>query len=146
MFLTLDDYKSVCDAYEFKVITENEQVRAVAEAAALEQVASYLRSRYDIAKLYALTVDDRNPMVVQAAVNIALFLMVHRLPRTWATNAASVCITTQLNGCATCRPRRLPPICPCTPTTTAEPTHTTPSGPVVCLRMFTTIKHRLNAF
>lgn len=81
MFLTLDDYKSVCDAYEFKVITENEQVRAVAEAAALEQVASYLRSRYDIAKLYALTGDERNPMVVQAAVNIALFLMVHRLPQ-----------------------------------------------------------------
>ena len=33
MFLTVDDYRSVCDDYEFEQITENDDTRAVAEAA-----------------------------------------------------------------------------------------------------------------
>ncbi len=40
MFLTLDDYRSVCDDYEFKQITRNDDIRLTAEAAAMEQIAS----------------------------------------------------------------------------------------------------------
>lgn len=36
MFLTIDDYRAVCDDYEFRVISQNGEVRAGAEAAALE--------------------------------------------------------------------------------------------------------------
>ena len=32
-FLTLDDYRSVCDDYEFKQITQNDDIRQTAEAA-----------------------------------------------------------------------------------------------------------------
>lgn len=81
MFLTLDDYSSVCDDYEFKQITEKEDVRLKAEAAAMEEIASYLRSRYDIDRAFAAVGSCRNAMLVQVAVNISLWLMIHRLPQ-----------------------------------------------------------------
>lgn len=81
MFLTLDDYSSVCDDYEFKQITEKEDVRLKAEAAAMEEIASYLRNRYDIDRAFAAVGSCRNAMLVQVAVNISLWLMIHRLPQ-----------------------------------------------------------------
>lgn len=81
MFLTLDDYRSVCDDYEFKQITQNDDIRQTAEAAALEQIASYLRHRYDLGRAFAAAGPARNSMLVQCAVNIALWLMIHRLPQ-----------------------------------------------------------------
>lgn len=81
MFLTLDDYRSVCDDYEFKQITQNDDIRLTAEAAAMEQIASYLRHRYDIDRAFATSGPCRNSMLVQCAVNIALWLMIHRLPQ-----------------------------------------------------------------
>lgn len=81
MFLTIDDYSSVCDEFEFDQITHSPEARLIAENAALEQIASYLRSRYDIDRAFAASGPDRNPMLVQCAVNISLWLMVHRLPQ-----------------------------------------------------------------
>ncbi|TGG40535.1 phage protein Gp36 family protein [Duncaniella freteri] len=81
MFLTLDDYRGVCDEYELKQITQNEETRLTAEAAAMEQIGSYLRYRYDMARVFASEGSDRNAMLVQCAVNISLWLMVHRLPQ-----------------------------------------------------------------
>lgn len=81
MFLTVEDYRSVCDDFEFQQITENAQTREVAETVALEQIASYLRSRYDIDRAFAASGSARNAMLVQVAVNISLWLMVHRLPQ-----------------------------------------------------------------
>lgn len=80
-FISINDYKTVCTAYELEVITPLEADRLAAEASAMEQVASYLRSRYDIATAFAATGAERNPMLVQACVNITLWLMVHRLPQ-----------------------------------------------------------------
>lgn len=81
MFLTLDDYRAVCDDYEFRVISQNGEVRAAAEDAALEQIASYIRHRFDTDRAFAASGCCRNSMLVQCAVNIALWLMVHRLPQ-----------------------------------------------------------------
>ena len=81
MFLTVEDYRSVCDTYEFEQITEDQATRMAAEAAALEQISSYLRARYDMDRVFAASGTCRNPMVVQCAVNISLWLMVHRLPQ-----------------------------------------------------------------
>ena len=47
----------------------------------MEQIASYLRGRYDIERAFAQQGECRNAMLVQCAVNIALWLMVHRLPQ-----------------------------------------------------------------
>lgn len=81
MFLTVEDYRSVCDTYEFEQITEDQATRMAAEAAALEEISSYLRARYDMDRVFAASGTCRNPMVVQCAVNISLWLMVHRLPQ-----------------------------------------------------------------
>lgn len=81
MFLTVEDYRSVCDTYEFEQITEDQATRMAAEAAALEEISSYLRARYDMDRVFAAYGNCRNPMVVQCAVNISLWLMVHRLPQ-----------------------------------------------------------------
>ena len=81
MFLTLDDYRAVCDDYEFRVISQNGEVRDGAEAAALEQIASYIRHRFDCDRAFSASGCCRNSMLVQCAVNIALWLMVHRLPQ-----------------------------------------------------------------
>lgn len=81
MFLTDDDYRSVCDQYELEQISHCPETRQKAEAAALEQIASYLRSRYDIERAFAAEGDCRNSMLVQCAVNISLWLMIHRLPQ-----------------------------------------------------------------
>lgn len=81
MFLTVEDYRSVCDDFEFEQITHTPETREAAETAAMEQIASYLRGRYDIERAFAQQGECRNAMLVQCAVNIALWLMVHRLPQ-----------------------------------------------------------------
>ena len=109
MFLTLDDYRSVCDDYEFKQITRNDDIRLTEEAAAMEQIASYLRHRYDLDRAFAAAGTCRNSMLVQCAVNIALWLMIHRLPQN--TNAGNVSIMTLSSGCATFRQAKPPRTC-----------------------------------
>lgn len=81
MFLTVEDYRSVCDSFEFEQITEDAETREKAETAALEEIASYLRSRYDIDRAFAASGSCRNAKLVQVAVNISLWYMVHRLPQ-----------------------------------------------------------------
>lgn len=79
MFLKLDDYKSVCDDFEFENI-QADNYRETAERSAIEMISSYTRQRYDMTKEFALENEHRNPMIVQCAVNITLFLMIHRMP------------------------------------------------------------------
>lgn len=81
MFLTDEDYQSVCDEFEMEQLTRCLATRDIAEAAAMEQVASYLRGRYDVARAFEARGNERNAMLVQATVNIALWLMIHRLPQ-----------------------------------------------------------------
>lgn len=81
MFLTVEDYKSVCDDYEMEQLSALTDDRLAAERAALEQIGSYTRHRYDMEKAFAAEGEDRNAMLVQCAVNITLWLMTHRLPQ-----------------------------------------------------------------
>ena len=81
MFLNDDDYKAVCDDFEFETLQANTDLGLTAERAAQEQISSYTRHRYDMARAFRQTGADRNPQLVQCCVNIALWLMVHRLPQ-----------------------------------------------------------------
>ncbi len=81
MFLTVEDYRSVCDDYEMEQLSALTDDRLAAERAALEQIGSYTRHRYDMEKAFAAEGEDRNAMLVQCAVNITLWLMIHRLPQ-----------------------------------------------------------------
>lgn len=81
MFLSIEDYKTVCDEFELETIEANDIFREQAEYAAIEQINSYCNARYDMAKEWAKTGGERNSMLIQCTVNIALWLMIHRLPQ-----------------------------------------------------------------
>ena len=87
MFLTTSDYNAVCDPYELQQITASDStLRQQAEAAALQLIASYTRNRYDMDTEFAKTGDSRDPMLVNVAVNVALWFLVHRLPQQMGTD------------------------------------------------------------
>lgn len=79
-FLTEVDFRGVCDDFELDNICSNEDCRQ-AEMAAIEQVCSYTRHRYDMERAFAAEGESRNPMLVQCVVNITLWLLIHRLPQ-----------------------------------------------------------------
>lgn len=81
MFLTQEDYIPVCDEYELETIQNETDIRLQAEQAAIEQIDSYCRARYDMKKEWSKTGTERSAMLIQCTVNIALWLMVHRLPQ-----------------------------------------------------------------
>ncbi len=81
MFLTVEDYKSVCTEFEMEQLSALTDDRLKAERAALEEISSYTRHRYDMERVFAAEGEDRNAMIVQCAVNITLWLMIHRLPQ-----------------------------------------------------------------
>lgn len=81
MFLEIEDYKTVCGVKELDVLTQaDSRTRERAERVALEEIAGYLGSRYDMATAYAAQGNQRNPHLVQMAVNIVLFYLVQWLP------------------------------------------------------------------
>ena len=80
MFLDIEDYKAVCDMYEIEALQADADMRERAERAAIEEISSYTRHRYDMSRAFRAKGEDRNPMLVQCCVNICLWLMVHRLP------------------------------------------------------------------
>lgn len=81
MFLTVEDYNSVCTEFEMEQLSALTDDRLIAERAAMEQISSYTRHRYDMERAFAAEGEDRNAMLVQCAVNITLWLMIHRLPQ-----------------------------------------------------------------
>lgn len=73
-FLTLEDYKVICCPADLEVISQSDpDNRRRAERAAMEEVAGYVRSRYDIDKAFAATDIARNPLLVQITASIALW-------------------------------------------------------------------------
>lgn len=88
MFLTNEDYEVICDERSFDVIIRSEtKIRNDAEAEAMEEVASYLRSRYDMEKAFAAEGSDRNPKLVGVTAKIALYYLIHSLPQYMALDA-----------------------------------------------------------
>lgn len=82
MFLTEEDYKIVCGESELDILTQSDpNIRQKAERVAMEEVASYLRPRYDTNKAFAVTADERNDMLIQVTANIALYYLAHWLPQ-----------------------------------------------------------------
>lgn len=81
MFLTIEDYNSVCTEFELEQLSALTDDRLAAERAAIEQICSYTRHRYDMDRAFAEEGNNRNAMLVQCVVNITLWLMIHRLPQ-----------------------------------------------------------------
>ena len=82
MFLTTDDYRVVCSVADLDIITQSdEDIRHRAERVAMDEVAGYVRSRYDIDQAYAAEGDERSAMLVQNTVSIALYYLSKWLPQ-----------------------------------------------------------------
>ena len=81
-FLTDEDFKAVCDDNTLATIHQQDTRnlhRAIRYA--IEEVSSYLRSRYDIAKAFAQTDDARNPQLVMLTCDVALYHLIAWLPK-----------------------------------------------------------------
>ena len=81
MFLTLDDYRVVTCPVDLEIICQSsDEIRQQAESIAMEEVAGYVRTRYDIGAAYVQTDMKRNPLLVQLTVCIALWWLGQWLP------------------------------------------------------------------
>lgn len=81
MFLTNDDYRVVTCPADLEVICQSsEEIRQQAERTAMEEVAGYVRTRYDIDTAYSKSDMERNPLLVQLTVSIALWWLGQWLP------------------------------------------------------------------
>ena len=82
MFITEDDYRVVIGENALKVVSQASQdTRDKAEQEACEEIAGYLRTRYDSEAVFAARGDARNRMVVMVATDIALYHMAASQPQ-----------------------------------------------------------------
>jgi len=77
MFLNIDELKTVMYDYQLSEIVEDDTTIAeMAIQAAVEEVASYLRSRYDTEKTFTAEGADRNPLVLEITKDVALWQII----------------------------------------------------------------------
>ncbi|MCK9452853.1 MAG: DUF1320 domain-containing protein [Bacteroidales bacterium] len=81
-FLMTDDYKAVSDTQTLEVIHQSDEVnRERAENYAIEEISSYLRSRYNMPQAYAATGTNRNQQLVMLTADVALYHLIAWLPK-----------------------------------------------------------------
>ncbi len=81
-FLTIDDFKTVCDPQTLTVINQSDTANLDrAECYAIEEVSSYLRTRYDVATTFSMSGQQRNGFLVMIVADVALYHLVSWLPK-----------------------------------------------------------------
>ena len=81
-FLTIDDFKTVCDPQTLTVINQDDTANLDrAECYAIEEVSSYLRTRYDVAATFSMSGQQRNGYLVMIVADVALYHLVAWLPK-----------------------------------------------------------------
>lgn len=81
-FLTIDDFKTVCDPQTLTVINQSDTANLDrAECYAIEEVSSYLRTRYDVAATFSMSGQQRNGYLVMIVADVALYHLVAWLPK-----------------------------------------------------------------
>ena len=82
MFVTDQDYKIVIGEQALKVVSQvSPENRANAETEAIEEVAGYLRPKYDTNAIFNATGSDRNRLIVMYTCDIALYHMTASAPQ-----------------------------------------------------------------
>lgn len=80
MFLTENDY-IVASADALTIFQQSTpEKREKAEKMAIEEIAGYLRSRYDIGLIFSAVGDNRNDVIVMHACDITLYHLTSWLP------------------------------------------------------------------
>lgn len=81
-FLSTDDFKAVCDSQTLNVINQADPDNLDrAECYAIEEVSSYLRTRYDVAATFSMSGQQRNGYLVMIVADVALYHLVAWLPK-----------------------------------------------------------------
>ena len=82
MFITDEDYRVVIGDAALKVVSQtSSEIRANAEAEAMEEISGYLRPTYDTDGIFDAEADGRNRLVVMYTCDIALYHMVSAMPQ-----------------------------------------------------------------
>lgn len=81
-FITEEDYRVVVGETALKVISQvSEENKRNAEQEAMDEMASYLRPKYDTVELFAMQAGARNRLVVMYICDMALYHMAASLPQ-----------------------------------------------------------------
>ena len=82
MFITDEDYKVVIGDQALKVVSQvSQENRANAETEAMEEMAGYLRPKYNTKEVFSAAGTDRNRLVVMYTCDIALYHMAASTPQ-----------------------------------------------------------------
>ena len=82
MFITEEDYRVVIGENALKVVSQaSQEVREGAELEACEEMAGYLRPKYDTEAIFTAEGSGRNRLVVMYAADIALYHMTSAMPQ-----------------------------------------------------------------
>lgn len=82
MTLTEDDYKVVIGETGYKAVSQlSESNVHLAEQEAQEEMAGYLRPKYDVAAIFSAEGPQRNSLIVMYLCDIALYHMSASLPQ-----------------------------------------------------------------
>lgn len=82
MFITDEDYRVVIGENALKVVSQASQdTRDKAEQEACEEIAGYLRPKYDTEAVFTAQGDARNRLLVMVAADIALYHMAASQPQ-----------------------------------------------------------------
>lgn len=80
-FLTDDDYTAVIDRKAFEVAQQGDpNIRMRSEQMAVEEISSYVRTRYDAQKVFDARGEQRNRMIVMLCIDVALYHLLCALP------------------------------------------------------------------
>lgn len=82
MFITDEDYKVVIGDQALKVVSQvSQENRANAETEAMEEIAGYLRPKYNTEAVFSAAGTDRNRLVVMYTCDIAIYHMAASTPQ-----------------------------------------------------------------
>lgn len=82
MFITDEDYKVVIGDQALKVVSQiSQENRANAETEAVEEIAGYLRPKYDAGAVFSASGTQRNKLVVMYTCDIAIYHMTASTPQ-----------------------------------------------------------------
>lgn len=82
MFIQENDYKVVIGEQALRIVSQTDpQNRQIAEAEAQEEIAGYLRPKFDTNKVFQATGTQRNRQIVMYTCDIALYNMASAAPQ-----------------------------------------------------------------
>lgn len=78
-FLEEADYAHLLDEQNMAILSPSPAERLKAESAAMEEMSSYLRGKYDVVALFAQTGDSRNQLILMYLIDMTIYHLFARL-------------------------------------------------------------------